>query len=263
MALLEVQSVDKVFGGLKALNNVSMKAEKGEISALIGPNGAGKTTLFNVITGFYTPTSGTILFEGEHIEGLPSYKLISKGISRTFQNIHLIQEMTALENVQLGHHHILKETLLDSMVFSKRYRRDEKYSREDAEQCLAFVGLDQYKNELVKNLPYGVQKKLEIARTLASGAELLLFDEPCAGLNTAEKAQLEVLVTDINTKLKKTIVLIEHDMRFVMNLSEHITVLARGELLAVGTPKEIQTNPAVMEAYLGSARSRRLDDAEN
>ncbi len=261
MSLLEVQSVDMQFSGLKALSNVSMKVEEGLISALIGPNGAGKTTLFNVITGFYAPTSGSVIYRGEHIEGLPAHRLISKGIARTFQNIHLIMDMTALENVQIGHHHVLKENLFDSLFFTGKYRKAEKFSREDAVRCLEFVGLDQYKDELVKNLPYGVQKKLEIARALASNAELLLLDEPCAGLNTAEKAQLEGLVTAINQQLKKTIVLIEHDMRFVMNLSEHITVLARGELLAVGGPKEIQSNPDVLEAYLGSTRKRGLNDA--
>lgn len=254
MALLEVNNVCMYFGGLKALENVSMRAEKGQISALIGPNGAGKTTLFNVITGFYAPTKGEVIFNGQHIEGLPAYKLVDLGISRTFQNIRLLQEMTALENVQLGHHHNLKQNLLDTVFISKRYKEEEEKSKMDAMECLEFVGIADYKDEKAKNMPYGHQRKVEIARTLATGAEILLFDEPCAGMNTAEKAQLAVLIRRINEELHKTVMLIEHDMRFVMQLSDHITVLARGELLAVGSPEEIQKNPAVIEAYLGSAR---------
>lgn len=256
MALLEVKDVGMYFGGLKALNHVTMQAEKGKISALIGPNGAGKTTLFNVITGFYAPSVGTVEFNGQQIQGLPAYQLVNLGISRTFQNIRLLQEMSVLENVQLGHHHVMKQSLTDTLFVTKRYREEERDSRDDAMRALDFVGIAEYRDEKAKNLPYGLQRKVEIARTLATGAEMLLFDEPCAGMNTAEKAQLAVLIQDINTKLQKTVMLIEHDMRFVMQLSSHITVLARGELLAVGTPEEIQANPAVVEAYLGSARKK-------
>lgn len=261
MALLEVHNVGKYFGGLKALNNVSLYAEKGKISALIGPNGAGKTTLFNVITGFYAPSVGEVLYNGEHIEGLPAYKLVSKGISRTFQNIRLLQEMTVLENVQLGHHDKLKQNFLDTLLVSGRFRKEEKLSKQDAAESLEFVGLQDLKEEKAKNLPYGLQRKLEIARTLATGAEMLLFDEPCAGMNTAEKEQLARLIRDINAKLAKTIVLIEHDMRFVMNLSENITVLAQGELLMAGTPEEVQQDQKVIDAYLGSRRKKEAVDA--
>lgn len=256
MSLLEVRDICMYFGGLKALNNVSLTVEKGKVAALIGPNGAGKTTLFNVITGFYAPTSGKISFNGESIEGIPTYQLVSKGISRTFQNIRLLQEMTVLENVQLGHHYKLHQNLLDTLLISKRFKKEEEYSKLDAAEALKFVGLLDFKDEKAKNLPYGLQRKLEIARTLATGAEMLLFDEPCAGMNTAEKEQLSYLIIDINKKLNKTIMLIEHDMRFVMKLSESITVLNQGELLAAGTPSEIQNNPDVVKAYLGSARKK-------
>lgn len=254
MALLEVDNVCMHFGGLKAVNNVSLKVEKGMIAALIGPNGAGKTTLFNVITGFYTPTSGTITFNGKRTDGMPSYRLVSNGISRTFQNIRLLQEMTVLENVQLGHHHKLRQSFLDTLLISKRFRDEENSSKLEASESLDFVGLLDYKDEKAKNLPYGLQRKLEIARTLATGAEMLLFDEPCAGMNTNEKEQLSYLIIDINKKLNKTIMLIEHNMRFVMKLSESITVLNQGELLATGNPEEIQNNPEVIKAYLGSNR---------
>lgn len=242
------------FGGLKALDHVSLKVEKGTISALIGPNGSGKTTLFNVITGFLVPTEGKVVYNGESIEGLPAYKLVSKGISRTFQNIHLLQEISVLENVQLGVHHMLKQNFLDMICVSKRYREEEERSRMDSEEALQFVGLGASKSEAVRNLPYGLQRKVEIARTLVTGAQLLLFDEPCAGMNTMEKEQLLYLIRDINKKLNKTVVVIEHDMRFVMELSEHISVLSQGELLATGSPVEIANNPKVIEAYLGSRR---------
>jgi len=254
VTLMEVNGVVMQFGGLKALNHVSLTVEQGTMSALIGPNGSGKTTLFNVITGFLVPAEGSVIYNGKHIEGSAAHEMVSKGISRTFQNIRLLQEMTAVENVQLGYHHMLRQNLLGTLFMSKRYREEEKTSRKGAEEALQFVGLGALKNEKAKNLAYGLQRKLEIARTLATGAQLLLFDEPCAGMNTTEKEQLSFLITDITNKLNKTILLIEHDMRFVMKLSQHITVLSQGEVLASGTPVEIRNNPKVIEAFLGSAR---------
>jgi len=236
------------------LDDAALTVEEGTISALIGPNGSGKTTLFNVITGFLVPTGGKVIYNGECIEGLPAYKVVSKGISRTFQNIRLLQGMSVLENVQLGRDHTLKQNFLDTVCVSKRYREEEKRSKMDSEEALEFVGLSALKSEMAKNLSYGLQRKVEIARTLATGAQLLLFDEPCAGMNTMEKEQLSFLIMDIHKKLNKTIVVIEHDMRFVMKLSKHITVLSQGVVLATGSPIEIQSNPKVIETFLGSAR---------
>lgn len=254
MALLEAKNVVMQFGGLRALNHVSLVVEEGTISALIGPNGSGKTTLFNVITGFYAPNEGEIIYNNKRIEGLAAHELVSRGISRSFQNGRLLLEMSVLENVELGQHHLLRQNLLDTMFITRRYREEEKRSSLEAEEALQFVGLGALKNMAAKNLAYGLRRKLEIARTLATGAQLLLFDEPCAGMNTTEKEQLSYLIMDINKKLRKTIVLIEHDMRFVMKLSEQITVLSQGELLATGNPLEIRNNPKVIKAYLGSTR---------
>ena len=259
MPLLEVKDIVMQFGGLKALNHVSLTVEEGKISGLIGPNGSGKTTLFNVITGFLVPTEGTVSCNGESIGGLPAYDLVSIGIARTFQNIHLLQEMTVEENVQLGLHHELKHSFFDAVLISKRYREEEKQGKMQADEALEFVGLGALKNEKAKNLPYGLQRKLEIARTLVTGAKLLLFDEPCAGMNTAEKEQLSSLIIKINTELKKTVLLVEHDMRMVMKLSQRIAVLSQGELLAVGSPVEIQNNPKVIEVYLGSKRKKGVE----
>ncbi len=259
MSLLEVKHVGMQFGGLKALSEVSLSVKEGQIYALIGPNGAGKSTLFNVISGFLTPTEGTISFEGKEIQGLPSYKLTPLGISRTFQNIRLLGDVTVLENVRLGHHVRCKQTFWDAEFKTKRYREEEAKSIADGVEVLEFVGIGAVKNELAKNLPYGIQRKLEIARALATGAKLLLFDEPCAGMNSAEKLALADLILQINRELKRTVVLIEHDMRFVMKLSEEITVLNQGQVIGHGTPEEIQENPKVIEAYLGTGRRKNQD----
>lgn len=254
MALMEAKDIVMQFGGLKALNHVSLTVEEGTISALIGPNGSGKTTLFNVITGFLVPMEGQVIYNSERIEGLAPEQLVSKGISRSFQTSRLLLDISVLENAELGRHHLVKENLLDTMFVTKRYTKEEERTRLEAEEALQFVGLSALRNEVAKNLPYGLQRKLEIARTLVTGAKLILLDEPCAGMNTGEKEQLSYLIMDINKKLKKTIVIIEHDMRFVMKLSERITVLSQGKLLATGTPLEITNNPEVITAYLGSKR---------
>lgn len=252
--LLRVEKVGMNFGGLKALSDVSLTVQKGQVYALIGPNGAGKTTLFNVISGFLNPTYGKVYYDGKEVQGLPPHKLTPIGISRTFQNIRLLPNVSVLDNIRLGHHIHMKQTMADTLFITRRYREEEEKSVEDARKVLEFVGMSGYENELAKNLAYGYQRKVEIARTIATGAQLLLFDEPCAGMNSSEKMALSDLISRINKELDRTVLLIEHDMRFVMKISEEITVLAQGQLLAHGSPSDIQNDPRVIEAYLGSGR---------
>lgn len=255
MSLLEVRDVNKKFGGVQALSGVSLELKKGEVHALIGPNGAGKTTLFNCISSLYRPESGEIVFKGEDITGVYAHRIPRLGIARTFQNLELFRNATVLDNIMLGRYMHKKTGFLSEVLFLPKAKNQEMAARRRVEEVIDFLKLQPFRDRIIGQLPFGTQKCVELARALALDPELILLDEPASGLNPEETQDLCFQIEDIQEELGITILLVEHDMRMVSQVSNQVTALDFGAVIAKGTPEAVQKHPAVIKAYLGEASS--------
>ncbi len=251
MPLLQINGLTHFFGGLRAVHDFDFNLEEGELVGLIGPNGAGKTTIFNLICGVYKPTKGEILLNGTNLVGFRPHRVAATGVGRTFQNIRLWKELTVLDNIKIAHYSRVRYGVVDSVVRSKRCRQEEAEIEKRAMELLDIFGVAAYAEELAKNLPYGEQRRVEIARALAVEPRLLLLDEPAAGMNLAEIDQLLELIEWLRKEFSLTVWIIEHQMRVIMSICERIKVIDFGQTIAEGTPEEIQSNQRVIEAYLG------------
>jgi branched-chain amino acid transport system ATP-binding protein len=255
MALLRTENLDRRFGGLSALENLNLSVPAGGLYGLIGPNGAGKTTVFNLISGFLKPTGGRIIFDGQDVTGEPPHRITNRGIARTFQNIRLFHDLSVLDHLLVGFHCRSRAGWLEAVLHLPRYRREEAHRRERARVLLAEVGLADVADHPAGGLPYGHQRRLEIARALATKPRVLLLDEPAAGLNPQETLDLIAFIREIRNRYELTILVIEHNLRLVMGLCQHLTVLDHGLTLAAGSPAEVRRHPEVIRAYLGNQQS--------
>jgi branched-chain amino acid transport system ATP-binding protein len=259
MDVLKIEGLTKQFGGLTAVSNVTFSIPKGKIYGLIGPNGAGKTTVYNLITGIYQPTSGTIELEGNSVVGHSCHEIVQKGIARTFQNLRLFRKLTTLDNIIIARQYETNYTLWDAAFRTKKFKESEEYLKKTSTELLQLVGLESYVQTTAENLPYGHQRRLEIARALALNPKLLLLDEPAAGMNPDESITLMEFIKDISQKFDVTILLIEHHMEVVMGICDHIVVLNFGKEIANGSPEEVQNNREVISAYLGEVDENAIE----